>query len=164
MEFLIGLLISTIVITSGIMLSRAGLNFWNLFLFGNFPTIIIVFCGSIGSLLVSYSPKEILKMKRIFFRIIGDKTILNEDIIILKELPEMLWALGMYSIGWGIIAFILGLVQMMTYMTDHSNFSAGFSVNLLSLFYGLVLAYTLWFPLSRKTKFKIRKYNPDGKT
>ncbi len=65
---------------------------------------------------------------------------------------EIFSSMGSYSPAVGMLGTIIGLVQMLMQMKDPSQIGAPMAVALLTTFYGTMLAYLFFLPISGKLK------------
>ncbi len=56
--------------------------------------------------------------------------------------------MGAYAPAFGMIGTLVGLVQMLSNLSDPSGIGAGMAVALLTTFYGAVLANVFFLPMS----------------
>ena len=70
---------------------------------------------------------------------------------------DMLNALAAYAPALGLIGTVIGLVQMLSSMSDPSTIGPAMAVALLTTFYGAILANLVFLPLSGKLKHRSRQ-------
>jgi len=70
---------------------------------------------------------------------------------------EIFNSMGSYAPAVGMLGTIIGLVQMLMQMKDPSQIGAPMAVALLTTFYGTVLAYLLFLPISGKLKARSKR-------
>lgn len=66
-------------------------------------------------------------------------------------------SLGKLCPGMGLVGTIIGLVQMLSHMSDPSKLSAGMAVSLLATLYGLILGTVIYTPISEKINIYAEK-------
>ena len=66
-------------------------------------------------------------------------------------------SLGKLCPGMGLVGTIIGLVQMLSHMSDPAKLSAGMAVSLLATLYGLILGTVIYTPVSEKINIYAEK-------
>lgn len=66
-------------------------------------------------------------------------------------------SLGKLCPGMGLVGTIIGLVQMLSNLSDPSKLGAGMAVSLLATLYGLILGTVIYTPLSEKINIYAEK-------
>ena len=66
-------------------------------------------------------------------------------------------SLGKLCPGMGLVGTIIGLVQMLSNMSDPSKLSAGMAVSLLATLYGLIMGTVIYTPISEKISIYAEK-------
>ena len=66
-------------------------------------------------------------------------------------------SLGKLCPGMGLVGTIIGLVQMLSHMSDPSKLSAGMAVSLLATLYGLITGTVIYTPISEKINIYAEK-------
>lgn len=66
-------------------------------------------------------------------------------------------SLGKLCPGMGLVGTIIGLVQMLTNLSDPAKLGAGMAVSLLATLYGLILGTVIYTPISEKIKIYAEK-------
>lgn len=81
---------------------------------------------------------------------------LNTEITIMQSRHklgrEIFQALGVFAPAFGLIGTLIGLVQMLSNLSDPSALGPGMSTAILTTFYGAVLANLIFLPLANKLK------------
>ncbi len=81
---------------------------------------------------------------------------LNTEITIMQSRHklgrEIFQAMGVFAPAFGLIGTLIGLVQMLSNLSNPSALGPGMSVAILTTFYGAVLANLLFIPLANKLK------------
>ncbi len=81
---------------------------------------------------------------------------LNTEITIMQSRHklgrEIFQALGVFAPAFGLIGTLIGLVQMLSNLSDPGALGPGMSTAILTTFYGAVLANLIFIPLSNKLK------------
>ncbi len=84
------------------------------------------------------------------------RSMLETEIGFLKERhkvgQEVFWALGTYAPAFGIIGTVLGMILMLTSITDVEQVPARMAIALTSAFYGLGAGYLLFMPMAGKLR------------
>jgi chemotaxis protein MotA len=70
---------------------------------------------------------------------------------------EIFQTMGTFSPAMGMMGTIIGLIQMLMQMQDPGALGAPMAVALLTTFYGTVLAYLFFLPLSGKLRIRSRQ-------
>jgi chemotaxis protein MotA len=70
---------------------------------------------------------------------------------------KMLDSMGSMAPAFGMIGTLVGLVQMLSNLSDPSTIGAGMAVALLTTFYGAVLANVVFIPLSGKLDVRAKE-------
>jgi chemotaxis protein MotA len=87
--------------------------------------------------------------------------IMRTEIMFLEERhrlgAEIFATMGAFAPAVGMLGTIIGLVQMLMQMKDPSQIGAPMAVALLTTFYGTVLAYLVFLPISGKLKTKSKQ-------
>lgn len=66
-------------------------------------------------------------------------------------------SLGKLCPGMGLVGTIIGLVQMLTNLSDPNKLGAGMAVSLLATLYGLILGTVIYQPIAEKIKIYAEK-------
>ncbi|MDD4526576.1 MAG: MotA/TolQ/ExbB proton channel family protein [Candidatus Margulisbacteria bacterium] len=81
---------------------------------------------------------------------------LNTEITIMQSRHklgrEIFQALGVFAPAFGLIGTLIGLVQMLSNLSDPSKLGPGMSTAILTTFYGAVLANLIFLPIANKLK------------
>ena len=81
---------------------------------------------------------------------------LNTEITIMQSRHklgrEIFQALGVFAPSFGLIGTLIGMVQMLSNLSEPSKLGPGMSTAMLTTFYGAVLANLIFLPLSNKLK------------
>lgn len=126
-----------------------GIDTRQVILFINIPSALFPAMGVIASMLVSYRAADIIRLLKTCRLVRRDKIIIDEKTA--RDLAQFYDSLGVYSIGWGVIMTVVGLVLVVAYYDGvRSNIFAGLTVAALTIFYGFTAAYLVFFPLSRR--------------
>lgn len=156
MRRIAGIMLGLLTLFLAAILRGGGIDMRQVILFINIPSALFPAMGVIASMLVSYRPADIIRNIKTCRLVRRNKIIINEDTA--RDLARFYDSLGVYSIAWGVIVTIIGLVLMAAnWNGDISNLSAGFAIAFLPIYYGLVAAYLVFFPLSRRFNRKWKK-------
>lgn len=71
-----------------------------------------------------------------------------------KEGIEMLKALGGFGPTFGIIGTVMGLINVLSHLSDPSNLGHSIAVAFIATLYGVASANILWLPMANKLKQK----------
>jgi chemotaxis protein MotA len=89
------------------------------------------------------------------------RAILETEISYLQERHELgqsiLAAMGSYAPAFGMIGTLIGLIIMLTNMSDPSKIGPGMAVAIITTFYGAVLANLIFLPLAGKLKTRSKQ-------
>jgi chemotaxis protein MotA len=66
-----------------------------------------------------------------------------------RRAEKVLSSLGDYAPAMGMIGTVIGLIQLLSQMTDFDKLGSGMAIALLTTLYGLLLAHLLYLPLAR---------------
>jgi chemotaxis protein MotA len=66
-----------------------------------------------------------------------------------KRARKVLSSLGDFAPAMGMIGTLIGLIQLLSEMTNFQNLGPGMAIALLTTFYGLLLAHLVYLPLAR---------------
>ncbi|MGI6160410.1 MAG: motility protein A [Christensenellales bacterium] len=84
------------------------------------------------------------------------KSVLETDIYFIQQrhgLGQAIFeAMAGYGPAFGMLGTVIGLINMLATIDDPTVIGANMSVALVTTFYGLVLAYTLFSPIAKKLK------------
>lgn len=73
------------------------------------------------------------------------------------EAAQVFEAMGGYSPTIGIIGAVMGLIQVMTNLTDPSTLGTGIATAFVATIYGVALANLLFFPVANKMREIVRR-------
>ncbi|SFR49881.1 chemotaxis protein MotA [Marinobacter daqiaonensis] len=73
------------------------------------------------------------------------------------EAAQVFEAMGGYSPTIGIIGAVMGLIQVMTNLTDPSALGSGIATAFVATIYGVALANLLFFPIANKMREIVRR-------
>lgn len=74
-----------------------------------------------------------------------------------QEAAQVFEAMGGYSPTIGIIGAVMGLIQVMTNLTDPSTLGHGIATAFVATIYGVALANLLFFPVANKMREIVRR-------
>ena len=77
---------------------------------------------------------------------------INTKQIAFGHASNLFESLGKLCPGMGLVGTIIGLVQMLSNLTDPSKLGSGMAVSLLSTLYGLILGTVIYTPVSEKIR------------
>lgn len=81
---------------------------------------------------------------------------LNTEITIMQSRHklgrEIFQALGIFAPAFGLIGTLIGLVQMLSNLSDPNALGPGMSIAILTTFYGAVLSNLIFIPIANKLK------------
>ena len=131
----------------------------NLVLFLNVDSVLIIIGGLIATLLISFPLRDVFQLGRFFgYTIIPPKPTTDNE----KELERKLRTgilmfdrMKTYSLAIGWIGFMIGLLHMLhsadlTNPEDIKEFGKAMPIALLTVLYGIIIAYVLCLPLKTK--------------
>jgi chemotaxis protein MotA len=82
---------------------------------------------------------------------------INTKQIQFNHAANLFESLGKLCPGMGLVGTIIGLVQMLSNLTDPSKLGAGMAVSLLATLYGLIFGTVIYTPISEKIKIYAEK-------
>ncbi len=89
------------------------------------------------------------------------RSVLERDIIYASERhkigADIFLTLATYAPSLGMIGTLIGLVQMLEKLNDPSQIGPGMAVALLTTFYGAILAYLIFLPISGKLRARSKQ-------
>jgi chemotaxis protein MotA len=71
-----------------------------------------------------------------------------------KEGQEMLKALGGFGPTMGIIGTVMGLINVLSHLSDPDNLGHSIATAFIATLYGVVIANIVWLPMANKLKRK----------
>jgi chemotaxis protein MotA len=82
---------------------------------------------------------------------------INSKQIQFNHAANLFESLGKLCPGMGLVGTIIGLVQMLSNLTDPSKLGAGMAVSLLATLYGLIFGTVIYTPMSEKIRIYAEK-------
>lgn len=131
---------------SGIVMAGGSL-LW----FMNVPSLVVVVGISFVLLLSNYS---LPAMGRCFAVAYGDAPRERRD---LEDGLAFFEAMQVYLLVAGVVGFLLGLITMLTSLTDAERIGSGTALALMTVLYGLILYIGLVVPFKTGVKRKLAK-------
>ena len=118
------------------------------------PSAFFVMVPTIGSLLVGFKGRFVSSFTSIWRGTVDNAT-LNKGV--------QFWnAAKKYAIGYGCLGFMIGLVAMLSSLDDMSSIGPFMAVSLISVLYGLVVAYIVADPIAGLLESKIKRTRAKG--
>lgn len=108
------------------------------------PSLLFVLIGPIFISLANFSIGEIIFAVRDVFAKGGSKT----GSLVFKNLAS-------YSLTFGVVGTLIGLVAMLAQMEDPAQIRAKMAVCLITTLYGLLLAQCVYIPLAKLIENKV---------
>lgn len=71
-----------------------------------------------------------------------------------KNGADMLKTWGGYAPAFGMVGTLIGLIQMLAYLSDASKIASGMAKALITTYYGSLAAYLIFNPMSAKLMYK----------
>lgn len=116
-----------------------------------YTSFLLVFGGVLGSLIISFGLKKVLIA---FSMVFGNSQLLNDET---KNYSEILSCAGKYSMAYGVIGFLIGIIYSLSGLSSVSLIGKHLAVALTSPLYGLVFAYLFFFPTEASLKVGLDK-------
>jgi flagellar motor component MotA len=107
--------------------------------FIDIPSIILIFGGTFGLMLVSYSPQEIADS-------VTCTLLDSQDTHKIKQAAFFWFALVRILFGVGAISTIIGWMQMLGSLSDPNAIGPSMAISLLTFLYALLLSFAIPIP------------------
>jgi flagellar motor component MotA len=150
-----GIFLGMVSLLLAAILRGGGIDIRQMILFINIPSALLPALGVIASMLVNYAPADIMRNFKTCRLVRRNKIIIDEETA--RGLALFYDSLGVYSIAWGVIITVVGFILMAANLYDTAQLASGFAIAILSVYYGLIAAYLVFFPLSRKFRIEWKK-------
>jgi len=128
---------------------------------GDVPSYLMVIGGSIGMMLISFPLPDINRLPRyIMYAFKPPKADADRETVI-SELEKgilMLSRAKTYAQATGWIGVLIGAVLIARYMDDPSALGSAISLCLLTALYGTVIAYIFCLPLCTKLQVRLDEW------
>src|SRR5579864_8166242 len=132
-----------------------------LFALLNIPSLMIVFGGTIGALLVAFPMERVTRLAKVLavaFRMetTSVREIMESDVAAMSERHEgkfaMFAAAGGFAPTMGIIGTVMGLVNVLSHLDKPDELGKSIAGAFIATLYGVMSANIFWLPIGERLK------------